>query len=106
MPVTGTNYNYFQAKTGDVDISAQALTLPTYFAKYLEPYAKADNDMFTLMEYLSWNGAKNNAPQTSGLIGAIVPGKDGLHRVSKRGRLFIPLELEDDVISGTPSTTS
>ena len=106
MPVTGTNYNYFQAKTGDVDISAQALTLPTYFAKYLEPYAKADNDMFTLMEYLSWNGAKNNAPQTSGLIGAIVPGKDGLHRVSKRGRLFIPLELDDDVISGAPSATS
>lgn len=105
MPTTGTNYNFYRAGTGDIDISSQLLTLPSYFAKILEPYAKADSDLFELMENLSWNGA-GKAPMTNGLIGSIVPGKDGLHRVSKRGRLFIALELTDAVISGTPSTTS
>lgn len=105
MPVSGTNLNFYRSGTGDIDISTQVLTLPTYFAKMLEPYRKADADLFELWEKLSWDGA-GKAPQTKGLMGSIVPGKDGLHRVSKRGRLFIPLEITDLVISGTPSTTS
>ena len=53
MPSSGTNLNFYRSGTGDVNISTQVLTLPTYFAKMLEPYRKADADLFELWEEIS-----------------------------------------------------
>ena len=89
MPSSGTNLNFYRSGTGDVNISTQVLTLPTYFAKMLEPYRKADADLFELWEKLSWDGA-GKAPQTKGLMGSIVPGKDGLQSIKKRTLVYSP----------------
>ena len=32
MPSSGTNLNFYRSGTGDVNISTQVLTLPTYFS--------------------------------------------------------------------------
>lgn len=106
MPTTGTNRNYSVGNVGDIDISARLMTLPTYFPFMREQYAEADRDLFDLYEYMSWNGGMKNSMKTRAMIGAIVPGQDGLHRVSQRGRLFMPVVLTNATISGTPGATS